>query len=137
MRDVRYRLYADLVFIPPHERKPTPLSLPDYLKDKEEFDLLGKDENSGKYNAIFERRARKGQCFNMPYLGCREFSYHFRLTQKSDDLPAPIAETRDLGFMLYDLDFSDPRDPKPAFFRARLENGVVTVPDWDSKEVRR
>jgi CRISPR-associated protein Cas5d len=57
-----------------------------------------------------------------------------------DDLsnePEPIDESRDLGFMLYDLDFSDPEDIKPAFFRAMLKKGVIDVPPWESEEVRR
>ena len=48
-----------------------------------------------------------------------------------------IDETRDLGFMLYDLDFSDPSEVKPAFFRATIKNGVIDVPPWESEEVRR
>ncbi len=49
----------------------------------------------------------------------------------------PIDETRELGFMLYDMDFTDVNDPKPAFFRAKLEQGIIHVPAWDSTEVRR
>jgi CRISPR-associated protein Cas5d len=50
--------------------------------------------------------------------------------------PPPIAETRDLGFMLHDLDFNNPADPVPRFFRAQLTGGVVEVPDFDDAEVR-
>ena len=49
----------------------------------------------------------------------------------------PINETKELGFMLYDMDFTDIEDIKPAFFKAKLENGVVTIPAWDSEEVKR
>jgi CRISPR-associated protein Cas5d len=97
----------------------------------------GKDENPGKYYAMFERRARKGQCFNQPYLGCREFSCSFRLVEEASKERAPLEETRELGFMLYDLDFTDPENIKPAFFRARIENGVLSIPPWESEEVRR
>ena len=87
---------------------------------------------------MFERRARKGQCFNMPYLGCREFSCNFRFIEDAaKELPKPIDETRDLGFMLYDMDFSDVKDPRPMFFRARLEKGVVVIPPIDSEEVKK
>jgi CRISPR-associated protein Cas5d len=137
LRDVRYRFHADLMFIPPAERKLSANPLAEYLVDAEERPLLSKDENPGKYNAIFERRARKGQCFNQPYLGCREFSCAFRFVDNIATGDAPIPESRDLGFMLYDIDFSDPKAPKPAFFRAKLENGVLMVPDWESKEVKR
>ena len=91
---------------------------------------------------MFERRAAKGQCFNQPYLGCREFSCAFRFLDESElareraERPA-IQETRDLGFMLYDLDYTDEKDPKAAFFRAALKDGVVEVPAWESEEVRR
>jgi CRISPR-associated protein Cas5d len=49
----------------------------------------------------------------------------------------PIGETRDLGFMLYDMDFTDEKDPKPMFFRVQLNQGVIEVPPIESEEVRR
>jgi CRISPR-associated protein Cas5d len=115
LRDLAYRLHADL------ELRPD----------------ASADEAPGKYQAMFERRAGKGQCVNQPYLGCREFAAAFRLVPDGQPPAAPIAEDRDLGFMLYDLDFSDPADPAPRFFRARMENGVLDIPPWDSEEVRR
>lgn len=141
LRDVKYRLYAELIFIPLGKRSKTYNPLPEYLIDKEEqieFEKDPKDENPGKYNAMFERRARKGQCFNHPYLGCREFSCMFRFVEDpAKESTIPIAETRDLGFMLYDMDFTDINNPKPAFFRVKIDKGVVVVPSWDSEEVRK
>ena len=99
-------------------------------------DRAGPDDNLTKFQEMFLRRAEKGQCFHRPYLGCREFATHFAPITNSEPLPAPIPETRDLGFMLYDLDFSGP-SPMPLWFRARLENGSVAVPPLDSPEVRR
>ena len=61
---------------------------------------------------------------------------NFRLVSGGANEPAPISETRELGFMLHDLDFTHPADPAPRFFRARLENGAVEVPAWNSAEVR-
>lgn len=140
LRDVRYRLHAELEFIPQSQRPETLTGSSRSASDTEERGESRKDENPGKYNAIFERRAKKGQCFTRPYLGCREFSCNFRLVEDlltaSSRCP-PINETRDLGFMLYDLDFSDPDNPIPAFFRAQLVKGIVKVPDWESEEVRR
>jgi len=140
LRDVAYRLYAELEFIAPPHRPNALRKTPASLVDSEERMDWAKAENPGKYNAMFERRATKGQCFNQPYLGCREFSCAFRLvTNIEEDLatkPA-IEETRDLGFMLYDLDFTNEADPKPAFFRAQINHGVIDVPDWDSEEVRK
>lgn len=138
LRDVVYRLHADLVFVPPAKRAPSQRSLPEGLTDPEECALFRRDENPGKYQAMFERRARKGQCFNQPYLGCREFSASsVRLVEDPAQEPPTIEESRDLGFMLYDMDFAAADGTSPAFFRARLERGTIDVPDWDSPEVRR
>lgn len=116
LRDVKYRIHADLHF--------------DQSQDIE--------AEYGKYAAMFERRARKGQCFNQPYLGCREFSCKFRFVSK-DELPLeapPIAESRPLGWMLYDLDYSNSQSPAPRFFNASLKNGTITIPEWESEEVK-
>lgn len=114
LRDVGYRVHADLEFF--SERDP--------------------GAHANKYYEMFERRASRGQCVNQPYLGCREFAAYFRLVTDPAAEPVPIDETRELGFMLHDLDFTKPADPTPRFFRARLENGAVTVPALDSAEVR-
>lgn len=141
LRDVRYRLHAELEFIPIHKRSKGDNPVPEFLIEREEeseFIRDPKEENPGKYNAMFERRAKKGQCFNRPYLGCREFSCMFRLVENPEEEPLkPVNETRELGFMLYDMDFTDVNDPKPAFFNAKLEGGVINVPAWESEEVRR
>jgi len=137
LKNVRYRLYAELDFIPISKRGKPFWKTPAGLVDPWESVEFGKDENPGKYHAIFERRALKGQCFNQPYLGCREFSANFRLIQDLAKEPLPINETRELGYMLYDLDFTDPSNPIPAFFKARLEAGVVKIPEWESCEVKR
>jgi CRISPR-associated protein Cas5d len=51
-------------------------------------------------------------------------------------LPAPIAESRDLGLMLWDIDHAQASRPS-LFFRAKLENGVMRVPGPDTPEVLR
>lgn len=143
LKDVRYRIYAELVFIPPKKRSKCFKPLPDYLIDKQEkSEFSGKDlrdenpnENPAKYNNMFERRAKKGQCFFQPYLGCREFSCFFRLVDIGKDSSLPIRETRDLGFMLYDMNYNDISNVQPAFFRAKLENGTIVIPEWESEEV--
>ena len=135
LRDVRYRIWAKLVFIPQWKRKETKNA----HINAEESDLLRKDENPGKYNAMFERRASKGQCFNQPYLGTREFSASFKLVNPATDmLDAPISESRDLGIMLYDMDFEkDLNNPPAMFYRAKMENGVIIVPPINSEEILR
>ena len=140
LRDVHYRLYAEMEFIPVNKRPKVVNEVPDSLVNEEERQEIRKDENPGKYHAMFERRAKKGQCFNQPYLGCREFSCEFRFVENPEkelEQSPAINETRDLGFMLYDMDFSNPEDIKPTFFRAEMKNGVISVPDWDSEEVRK
>lgn len=82
-------------------------------------------DNPGKFQDIVKRRLRKGQCFTQPYLGTRECTAHFRLWE-ADEIPT-IPETRDLGFMLFDMDYSDPNNIQPMFFRARMENGVIDL----------
>jgi CRISPR-associated protein Cas5d len=89
-----------------------------------------------KYAAMFRRRAEKGQCFNQPYLGCREFSAAFGWVDPAGAWPEPIAENRDLGWMLYDLEYRN-SEPIPCFFRAQLDNGAVRIPAWDSEEIVR
>jgi CRISPR-associated protein Cas5d len=136
LRDVHYRIYAKLLFIPRRDRVYDPAKHPDI--DALEADLLRQDENPGKYNAMFERRASKGQCFYQPYLGTRECSADFKLIADPAQSPAqPIAETRDLGIMLYDMDFSDGNNIQPMFFRAKMEQGVIVIPPKDSKEILR
>ncbi len=137
LRDVAYRLYADLEFIPQSARMKRDKFVPVPSEDTWEKEVLRKDENPGKYYAIFERRARKGQCFNQPYLGCREFSCEFRYIEDISGEPEPISETKDFGFMLYDLDFRNPQNPAPAFFRAKMNSGIIEVPDWESEEVKK
>lgn len=127
LRDVRYRIYAKLEFIPIRKRKEQ--------TNSEEHP----DENPAKYNAMFERRASKGQCFNQPYLGTRECSASFRLVDpETDALDAPISENRDMGIMLYDMDFeANLKNPPAMFYRAKMDNGVIIVPPKDSEEVLR
>ena len=135
LQDVRYRIWAKLEFIAKWKRKDTK----NPQIDADESEMLRKDENPGKYNAMFERRARKGQCFNQPYLGTREFSASFRLVDvEKEVLDAPINENRDLGLMLYDMNFeANSEKPDAMFYRAKMENGVIVVPPRNSKEVLR
>ncbi|PIE62862.1 MAG: type I-C CRISPR-associated protein Cas5 [Desulfobacter postgatei] len=149
LRDVRYRLHAWMEYIPVNKREKKYQTVPEVLWDKDgvqdskdavEAWKIKKDENPGKYLAMFERRAKKGQCFYQPYLGCREFSAYFKLIQDTSTYAEgynPIQESRDFGFMLYDLDFSDPKNICPAFYRAEMKHGKILVPEWDSEEVRK
>ena len=104
------------------------------------FDLTPKasaDDTIGKHLDIFNRRARKGQCFQMPCMGVREFPANFRLLEDGAAIPekhASLRPERDLGWMLHDIDFD--RNMTPRFFRAQMAGGVIEVPPWHSEEIK-
>lgn len=133
LKDVRYRIWAKLVFIPLRDRAASK----NPQIDHEEQELLHKNENPMKYYEMFARRAGKGQCFNQPYLGCREFSASFRLVDPCEPMQPAIAEDKDLGIMLYDMDFTNSKEVQPTFYRAEMKQGMIIVPSLDSKEVLR
>jgi CRISPR-associated protein Cas5d len=94
-------------------------------------------EAVGKHLEMFKRRARKGQAFQQPYFGCREFPVRFDLIECESDMPTPCVDhagEKDLGFMLHDIEFEQDRVTKkvksttPHFFRAMMRDGVVQVP---------
>lgn len=136
LRDVRYRIHAWFEFIPPGKRKQNRPAGEEIWADVTEADYcVQADETEAKYAAMFGRRVRKGQCFHRPYLGCREFACDFRLVEEDSKRNPPIEKTEEFGWMLYDMNFEDALDPKPEFFRARLEQGVVNT-DRRTVEVR-
>lgn len=115
LRDVRYRLHAHF----------------------ELTERAGEGDSPAKFAEMFRRRARAGQCINQPYLGCREFAAGFRLIEDTASEPMPCDTLNDdLGWMLYDIDYRQPANPTPRFFKARLNHGVMQVPAWDGPEVR-
>lgn len=92
----------------------------------------GMDDNEGKHLDIFRRRARRGQYFQAPCLGTREFPASFALLEDSDELPgidATLKGERDLGWILHDIDFADGMTPR--FFRACMTDGLIEVPPLD------
>lgn len=100
-------------------------------------DQAGPDDNVGKHLDIFNRRARRGQCFQAPCLGTREFPASFALVDEANQMPTPdpaMAGDRDLGWMLHDLDFS--AGATPHFFRARMVDGLIEVPPFGGEERR-
>lgn len=91
------------------------------------FELTNKAEISDtieKHYNIILRRVKKGQFYHMPCFGCREFPANFKLC---GELPKTIEDTLDLGYMLYDMDFSDEKNIMPIFFRANMENGIIDL----------
>lgn len=85
----------------------------------------GPGDNLTKFVDMFERRVAKGQHFHQPYFGCREFVAELL---PAEDAPAPIDDSRDLGWMLWDIQFGTEGN-KPLFFPASLDRGVLAVPD--------
>jgi CRISPR-associated protein Cas5d len=94
----------------------------------------GPDDSDAKHYNVVLRRLREGQHFHAPCLGTREFGAKVELIEEGQPLPQSPLGDRDLGWMLYDLDFSNPRDIQPQFFKAELRQGVL---DLTSVEVRR
>lgn len=100
-------------------------------------DKAGVDDSEGKHLDIFNRRARKGQCFHTPCLGTREFTASFQLLEANEDLPTPdetLLGQRDLGWMLHDIDFADGMMPR--FFRVQMQDGLIAVPPFQGAEVK-
>lgn len=88
-------------------------------------DNAGPCDNPGKFKDIVMRRLRRGECYHMPYFGCREFPANFELFEQENVDTAYVGEEKDLGYMLYDFDYSNPEDIQPMFFRA-----VLTMVFW-------
>jgi CRISPR-associated protein Cas5d len=116
LKDVAYRLYAQMNI---------------------NLALLEENDTPGKYYAMFERRAKAGQTFHRPYLGCREFAANYSwVDMNQKDLEPAISKSQDLSWMLYDLDYTNPQSPQPLFYQAKMDNGVIVVPARNSEEVR-
>jgi CRISPR-associated protein Cas5d len=113
LRNVRYRIHGEIRPWPGYEGKQSSL------------------------DSQFQRRVDHGKCLYQPYFGCREFPAYFQFPE--DNTP-PHAITQDLGLMLYDVfNLSKPATaydaPQISLFRARLNDGVMSVPEFDSDEV--
>ncbi len=119
------------------QRAATVLVDVDYIIEAhfEMTDKAGPDDNDGKHLDIFNRRAARGQCFHQPCLGTREFDARFALIAPDAPLPRAIGESRDLGFMLWDIDHET--DRAALFFRAALKDGILDVPQPHLPEIRR
>ena len=114
LRDVRYVIEAHF----------------DIVKEK-----AAPGDNDGKFQDILKRRIQRGQFYHQPCFGCREVPAQFKLCEALPPCPEELAGERDLGYMLWDMDYSDPEDIRPLFFRAKLTDGVLRVPTRDSGEV--
>lgn len=105
LRDVRYVIEADFVMT--------------HLNS-------GETDLPAKHYNMMLRRLKNGQNFHQPYLGCREFPAEVTLVEGEIEKSRLIGE-KDLGFMLYDMDFADGNNIQPVFFRAKMIDGVIDV----------
>ena len=95
-------------------------------------DRANETDNPGKFKDIIMRRLRRGECFHMPYFGCREFPANFCLCEEAEIRTAyDDVKEKDLGFMLYDMDYSDRNHIQPMFFRAVMKRGVLDLRDCE------
>ena len=109
LKDVKYIIHADIA-----------------LTEK-----AGESDSIKKYQEMFMRRAKKGQCFHQPYFGCREFPVDF---SEPNGEETPISENIELGWMLHDLDYSG-EETIPQFFKASMKDGRIRVPPAHTSEV--
>ena len=85
-------------------------------------------DNPGKFKDIMLRRLKRGECYHMPYFGCREFPAHFALCGEEKIHTAyENVEEKDMGLMLFGMDYSDPENIEPMFFRAVMRKGVIDL----------
>jgi CRISPR-associated protein Cas5d len=95
-------------------------------------DKASESDNQGKFSDIMRRRLEKGQCYHQPCFGCREFPASFRKWKGEGAIETAYPNSdMDLGFMLFDLDYSDINNITPMFFRAHLQNGVLDLGDCE------
>lgn len=96
------------------------------------------EDTPAKFISILNRRIEKGQCYSQPYLGCREFPAEVSpATEPAGHGYYADVEERDLGLMLYGMDYSDPKDITPTFYHPVMRHGVITVPRPDGEGVYR
>ena len=98
-------------------------------------DKASPEDNPGKFQDIIRRRIEKGQCYHMPYFGTRECPVSFALCEKYPVIAEELKGEKDLGYMLWDMDYISQGDIRPLFFRAVMNDGVIDVPTRDSGEV--
>ncbi len=107
----------------------------------------GSSSEQKSCDSQFVRRASQGKCFQQPYLGCKEFVCFFRYIEDLKNEPEVCPYTQDLGYMLYDV-FNLETDnhatfvkswknvtPSVSMFHAKINAGVLDVPDYDSELV--
>lgn len=99
------------------------------------FEMTGKanaSDNPGKFKDIVMRRLRRGECWHTPYFGCREFPANFAPCEENEIRTAyDVVAEKDMGYMLFDMDYTDPENIQPMFFRAVMRHGVIDLRDCE------
>lgn len=90
-------------------------------------DKAAKNDNPNKFINIINRRLNREEYYNTPFLGRKEFPAKVEPFSGNNIEPYYKNENRDLGFMIYDLDYSNKYNPKPLFFRAFLNQGILDL----------
>ena len=117
LKDVRYRLHAEIRPWPGFENRQTALE------------------------AQFRRRAERGKCFYQPFLGCREFPAFFRLAEPGGTIAAGLLLTSGpRPHALRRFRPLPPRHRRRCYRRSacsgpRPSGGVLAVPDYASPDV--
>jgi CRISPR-associated protein Cas5d len=88
-------------------------------------------DNAGKFQDILKRRLEKGKCYHTPYFGVREFPVKFQIWDKQKKVQTAYQGVKDLGYMLYDLDYQGKNGIEPMFFRAVLKDGKLDLRDCE------
>jgi CRISPR-associated protein Cas5d len=89
----------------------------------------GEEDTPEKHYNVALRRLRKGQHYHQPCLGTREFPADIALLEEEKIPESQLSGTQDLGWMLFEMDFSNPDDIVPIFFRAIMIDGVIDLRD--------
>ena len=103
------------------------------------FELIpekcGEDDTAEKHYNCALRRLQKGQFFQKPFLGTREFPCDFELIE-NDDYKSRISDeftgNKELGYMLLNIEYQEDKKKntlkvEPLFFKATLINGTLDL----------
>lgn len=93
-------------------------------------DKMNPSDNVYKFSSMIQRRIEKGQFYHKPCFGCREFPVNFQKCEKIPECPDSLKGEKDLGWMLYDMDYTDPENITPRFYRAVMKDGLITLPPY-------
>lgn len=96
-------------------------------------DQANETDSPAKFQSMVMRRLKKGQNFHHPVLGCREFPAKVALCDELPECPVELAGRNDLGYILYDFDYSNPEDIHPLFYRAVMQDGLIDLTNVEVK----